>query len=72
MMVANSFDLWQKDTFFTAAEEVQHSADMYVYLFLFLCFMIWVYFDSCCFFEFDWYFLVVWMTFLWLLGTLNC
>ncbi|KAL8096150.1 uncharacterized protein LOC141689965 [Apium graveolens] len=28
MMVASSFDLWQKDTFFTAAEEVQHSADI--------------------------------------------
>ncbi|KAK1366822.1 Syntaxin/t-SNARE family protein [Heracleum sosnowskyi] len=28
MMVANSFDLWQKDAFFTAAEEVQHSADI--------------------------------------------
>lgn len=28
MLVANSFDLWQKDTFFSAAEEVQRSADM--------------------------------------------
>lgn len=28
MMVANSFDLWQKDTFFSAAEEVQESADL--------------------------------------------
>ncbi|XP_065849659.1 uncharacterized protein [Euphorbia lathyris] len=28
MMVANSFDLWQKDAFFTAAEEVQESADV--------------------------------------------
>lgn len=27
-MVANSFDLWQKDTFFPAAEEVQQSADI--------------------------------------------
>ncbi|CAN8326592.1 unnamed protein product [Cochlearia groenlandica] len=27
MMVANSFDLWQKDVFFSAAEEVQQSAD---------------------------------------------
>ncbi|CAH8322453.1 unnamed protein product [Eruca vesicaria subsp. sativa] len=27
MMVANSFDLWQKDVFFSAAEEVQESAD---------------------------------------------
>ncbi|XP_011043977.1 PREDICTED: uncharacterized protein LOC105139289 isoform X2 [Populus euphratica] len=27
MMVANSFDLWQKDAFFSAAEEVQESAD---------------------------------------------
>ncbi|KAK4257679.1 hypothetical protein QN277_007239 [Acacia crassicarpa] len=27
MLVANSFDLWQKDTFFSAAEEVQESAD---------------------------------------------
>lgn len=30
MMVANSFDLWKKDVFFPAAEEVQESADMYV------------------------------------------
>lgn len=30
MMVANSFDMWQKDAFFTAAEEVQESADLYV------------------------------------------
>ncbi|XP_057967838.1 uncharacterized protein LOC131157584 isoform X2 [Malania oleifera] len=28
MMVANGFDLWQKDTFFSAAEEVQESADI--------------------------------------------
>lgn len=28
MLVANSFDLWQKDTFFSAAEEVQRSADI--------------------------------------------
>ncbi|KAK9149907.1 hypothetical protein Scep_008664 [Stephania cephalantha] len=28
MMVANSFDLWQKDSFFSAAEEVQDSADI--------------------------------------------
>jgi hypothetical protein len=28
MMVANSFDLWKKDTFFSAAEEVQESADI--------------------------------------------
>ncbi|KAL6539677.1 hypothetical protein OROHE_011448 [Orobanche hederae] len=28
MLVANSFDLWQKDTFFSAAEEVQQSADI--------------------------------------------
>jgi hypothetical protein len=34
MIVANSFDLWQKDTFFSAAEEVQESADAYVSLFL--------------------------------------
>ncbi|KAK8635401.1 hypothetical protein V6N13_004139 [Hibiscus sabdariffa] len=27
-MVANSFDLWQKDAFFSAAEEVQESADV--------------------------------------------
>ncbi|KAF8115532.1 hypothetical protein N665_0025s0002 [Sinapis alba] len=27
MMVAKSFDLWQKDVFFSAAEEVQQSAD---------------------------------------------
>lgn len=31
MIVANSFDLWQKDTFFSAAEEVQESADAYVF-----------------------------------------
>ncbi|KAL7134385.1 hypothetical protein ABFS83_11G023300 [Erythranthe nasuta] len=28
MLVGNSFDLWQKDTFFPAAEEVQQSADI--------------------------------------------
>ncbi|KAL1534034.1 hypothetical protein AAHA92_31438 [Salvia divinorum] len=28
MLVANTFDLWQKDTFFSAAEEVQQSADI--------------------------------------------
>ncbi|CAM8922778.1 unnamed protein product [Rhodiola kirilowii] len=28
MLVANSFDLWQKDGFFSAAEEVQQSADI--------------------------------------------
>ncbi|MBA0657561.1 hypothetical protein Goklo_009843, partial [Gossypium klotzschianum] len=28
MMVVNSFDLWQKDAFFSAAEEVQESADV--------------------------------------------
>ncbi|XAR72383.1 hypothetical protein NMG60_11018999 [Bertholletia excelsa] len=28
MLVANSFDLWQKDAFFSAAEEVQQSADI--------------------------------------------
>ncbi|CAK9137973.1 unnamed protein product [Ilex paraguariensis] len=28
MLVANSFDLWQKDTSFSAAEEVQESADI--------------------------------------------
>ncbi|GAB4853573.1 hypothetical protein Ancab_017764 [Ancistrocladus abbreviatus] len=28
MLVANAFDLWQKDTFFSAAEEVQESADI--------------------------------------------
>ncbi|CAK9169426.1 unnamed protein product [Ilex paraguariensis] len=28
MLVANCFDLWQKDTFFSAAEEVQESADI--------------------------------------------
>ncbi|KAF5742886.1 hypothetical protein HS088_TW09G00948 [Tripterygium wilfordii] len=28
MMVLNSFDLWQKDAFFSAAEEVQESADV--------------------------------------------
>nr|GEY35931.1 syntaxin/t-SNARE family protein [Tanacetum cinerariifolium] len=28
MLVANSFDLWQKDVFFSAAEEVQASADI--------------------------------------------
>lgn len=28
MLVANSFDSWQKDTFFSAAEEVQQSADI--------------------------------------------
>lgn len=28
MLVANSFDLWRKDAFFSAAEEVQESADI--------------------------------------------
>ncbi|KAJ4709330.1 Syntaxin/t-SNARE family protein [Melia azedarach] len=28
MMVANTFDLWKKDSFFSAAEEVQESADI--------------------------------------------
>ncbi|GAB4838232.1 hypothetical protein Ancab_027763 [Ancistrocladus abbreviatus] len=28
MLVANAFDLWQKDSFFSAAEEVQESADI--------------------------------------------
>ncbi|KAL3535368.1 hypothetical protein ACH5RR_003829 [Cinchona calisaya] len=28
MLVANSFDLWRRDSFFSAAEEVQHSADI--------------------------------------------
>lgn len=28
MLVANSFDLWRKDAFFSAAEEVQESADV--------------------------------------------
>ncbi|CAI9098513.1 OLC1v1035175C1 [Oldenlandia corymbosa var. corymbosa] len=28
MLVANSFDLWQRDTFFSAAEEVQQSVDI--------------------------------------------
>ncbi|GAA0185453.1 hypothetical protein LIER_32741 [Lithospermum erythrorhizon] len=28
MLVANTFDQWQRDTFFSAAEEVQHSADV--------------------------------------------
>lgn len=40
MMVANSFDLWQKDSFFSAAEEVQESADAYVSLFL--VFFLWL------------------------------
>jgi len=31
-MVVNSFDLWQKDVFFSAAEEVQKSTDMYGFL----------------------------------------
>lgn len=35
MLVANSFDLWQKDTFFSAAEEVQQSADMYVFFLIY-------------------------------------
>ncbi|KAL9238377.1 hypothetical protein vseg_012807 [Gypsophila vaccaria] len=28
MLVANTFDSWQRDSFFSAAEEVQHSADI--------------------------------------------
>lgn len=38
MMVANSFDLWQKDSFFSAAEEVQESADMYGHFSIFMSF----------------------------------
>lgn len=38
MLVANSFDLWRKDVFFSAAEEVQESADMYVLSFYFIGF----------------------------------
>lgn len=39
MMVANnSFDLWKNDSFFSAAEEVQESTDMYVILILFYCY----------------------------------
>lgn len=40
MLVANSFDLWRKDAFFSAAEEVQESADMYVPQFPFFLFVI--------------------------------
>ncbi|MFQ6658644.1 hypothetical protein Gotur_027808, partial [Gossypium turneri] len=29
MTIANSFDLWKKDAFFSAAEDVQESADMH-------------------------------------------
>ncbi|RWW55495.1 hypothetical protein BHE74_00037866 [Ensete ventricosum] len=32
MAVASSFDQWQKDVFFSAAEEVQESADVYAVL----------------------------------------
>ncbi|MFQ6649507.1 hypothetical protein Gotur_023148, partial [Gossypium turneri] len=32
MTIANSFDLWKKDAFFSAAEEVQESADMHIVL----------------------------------------
>lgn len=42
MMVANSFDLWKKDVFFPAAEEVQESADMYVPFCLSLVLIMWV------------------------------
>lgn len=35
MLVANSFDLWKKDGFFSAAEQVQESADTYVFYSLF-------------------------------------
>lgn len=30
--MASSFDRWEKDPFFNAAEEVQESADRYVHL----------------------------------------
>lgn len=32
MAACNSFDQWQKDVFFSAAEEVQESSDVYVFL----------------------------------------
>lgn len=41
-MVANSFDLWKKDVFFPAAEEVQESADMYVPFCFSLVLIMWV------------------------------
>lgn len=40
MMVANTFEMWQKDAFFSAAEEVQESADLYVPALLFFSFFI--------------------------------
>lgn len=42
MMVENSFDRWSKDVFFSAAEEVQESADMYVFFCFLKDFVIWV------------------------------
>jgi hypothetical protein len=51
MMVANSFDLWQKDSFFSAAEEVQESADAYVSLFLVFFFFFWLLFVWVCNFS---------------------
>ena len=32
--MASSFDRWEKDPYFSAAEEVQESADRYLFLFL--------------------------------------
>lgn len=32
MAVGTAFDQWKKDVFFSAAEVVQESADMYVFL----------------------------------------
>lgn len=58
MAADGSFDQWQKDVFFTAAEEVQESADTYVgvyslliansstYLLIFLLFV-----NLCTFFQ---------------------
>lgn len=42
MMVASSFDLWKKDVFFPAAEEVQESVDMYVSFCFSLVLIMWV------------------------------
>lgn len=34
--MASSFDRWEKDPFFSAAEEVQESADRYHFVYLFI------------------------------------
>lgn len=39
-MVGNNFNLWQKNAFFYAAEEVRESFDVYVFISLFTFYML--------------------------------